>query len=45
MNMSSPTAVPAQPDVRKLTAPLAVRRIVPAYNAGGSGNRGSAVLA
>ncbi len=45
MNMSSPTAVPAPPDVRKLTAPLTVRRIVPAYSSGGGGNRRSAVLA
>lgn len=29
MTVSSPVVVPAQPVVRKLTAPLAVRRIVP----------------
>jgi len=29
MAVSSPVAVPAQPAVRKLTAPIAVRRIVP----------------
>jgi len=29
MTVSAPAAVPAQPAVRKLTAPLTVRRIVP----------------
>jgi hypothetical protein len=30
MTVSSPVAAPAAPAVRKLTAPIAVRRIVPA---------------